>query len=58
MTCEHCARAVEREVGQVPGVDGVTVDLAGGRATVSVTSPVGLADLRAAVDEAGYTLVP
>ena len=28
MTCEHCRRAVQQEIGQVPGVQRVDVDLA------------------------------
>lgn len=34
MTCSHCTGAVERGLRGVPGVTGVTVDLALGRATV------------------------
>ncbi len=56
MTCGHCVSAVSSEVGAVPGVDGVDVDLAGGRVTVSGS---GFTDeqVRAAVDEAGYAVV-
>jgi copper chaperone len=34
MTCEHCVRAITEGVGAVPGVEGVSVDLAGGAVTV------------------------
>ena len=56
MTCAHCVNAVSDEVGQIPGVTSVDVELASGRVTVSGD---GFADeqVRAAVDEAGYTLV-
>jgi copper chaperone len=55
MTCEHCVNAVGGEVGQVPGVSAVAVDLASGRVTVT---GAGYTDdqVRAAVDEAGYEL--
>ena len=55
MTCEHCVRSVEEEVGEVPGVTGVAVDLASGR--VVVTGDASADAVRAAVDEAGYEVV-
>jgi copper ion binding protein len=58
MTCGHCERAVTEEVGRVEGVRDVVVDLAGGTVTVTVDRPVDRAEIAAAVDEAGYTLVP
>jgi copper chaperone CopZ len=53
MTCGHCRAAVTEEVGKVPGVTGVVVDLATGQVTVS---GAGFSDtaIVAAVDEAGY----
>ena len=56
MTCSHCVNAVSSEVGRLPGVTAVQVDLATGN--VTVTSEQALADdaVRAAVDEAGYEL--
>ena len=56
MTCGHCVSAVSEEVGRVPGVQAVAVDLESGQVTVTG------ADYRdeqiaAAVDEAGYALV-
>jgi copper ion binding protein len=58
MTCGHCERAVTTEVGRVEGVRDVAVDLAAGTVTVTVDRPVDRAEIAAAVDEAGYTLVP
>jgi copper chaperone CopZ len=57
MTCDHCVNAVTDEVGKVAGVEAVDVDLASGRVVVS---GVGFDDeqVRTAVDEAGYELVP
>jgi len=56
MTCEHCVHAVETEVGALPGVTAVAVDLdAGGTSTVRVTGAAELAteQVAAALDEAG-----
>ncbi len=54
MTCGHCVNAVTEEVGQVPGVTGVDVDLASGGLTVTSDAPVEESAVRAAVEEAGY----
>jgi copper ion binding protein len=56
MTCEHCVGAVREEVGRLPGVTDVAVDLASGRVTVTSEGPVATEDVRAMVDEAGYEL--
>ena len=58
MTCEHCVAAVSAEVGRIDGVTGVDVDLAGGAVTVTSTTPLDDAQVRDAVDEAGYEVVP
>lgn len=57
MTCAHCVGSVSGEVGQIPGVTGVSVDLASGAVTVTSERPLDEAAVRAAVDEAGYELV-
>ena len=56
MTCEHCVRSVSAEVAKIPGVTDVAVDLAGGTLTVTGDG-VTTDELRAAVDEAGYSLM-
>lgn len=58
MTCAHCVRSVTEEISAVAGVESVTVDLASGTVTVAASRPVDRADVAAAVDEAGYVLVP
>ncbi len=58
MTCAHCRRAVTEEISAVAGVESVTVDLATGTVTVTASAPLDRADIAAAVDEAGYSLVP
>ena len=54
MTCGHCVSAVTEEVGAVPGVTAVDVDLASGGLTVTGTGPVDESAVRTAVEEAGY----
>jgi len=58
MTCAHGQRAVTQEISGVDGVESVTVDLATGSVTVTASRPVDRADIAAAVDEAGYALLP
>ena len=56
MTCGHCVQAVTGELSALPGVDAVQVDLTSGAVTVTSAAPLAAADVRAAVDEAGYEL--
>ncbi|EQM74716.1 heavy-metal-associated domain-containing protein [Microbacterium maritypicum] len=59
MTCSHCVSSVSEELSALDGVAAVTVDLnAGGpsRVTIHSAAPVDPAAVRAAVEEAGYTL--
>jgi copper chaperone CopZ len=56
MTCTHCVASVREEVGEIPGVADVDVDLASGRLTVRGTD-VPTQAVRAAVAEAGYEVV-
>jgi copper chaperone len=58
MTCEHCVRAVTEEIGKLSGVTAVDVDLPSETVTVASDTPLDDTALRAAVDEAGYELVP
>lgn len=57
MTCGHCVNSVSTEVGRVPGVTGVQVDLTSGTVTVTSDQPVDDTTVHAAVDEAGYQVV-
>ena len=56
MTCGHCVSAVTEEVGALPGVTDVQVDLASGRVSITADAPVADEQVRAAVDEAGYAV--
>jgi len=57
MTCGHCVNSVSAEVGVLPGVSNVEVDLASGAVTVTSKQPLDTGAMRAAVDKAGYQLV-
>ncbi len=57
MTCGHCVNAVRTEVGKLPGVANVEIDLEKGAVTITSDDPVPADDLRVAVEEAGYQLV-
>ena len=57
MTCGHCAAHVTSEVHKLPGVTGVDVDVEQGRVTVRSEAGLPAADVRGAVEEAGYVMV-
>lgn len=52
ITCGHCASAIRAEVGCLPGVVGVDVDVAGKQ--VRVTGTADADAVRDAIAEAGY----
>jgi copper chaperone len=54
MTCDHCASAVRAEIGKLPGVTGVDVDVDAGTVAITGEPLPGDASLREAVEEAGY----
>ena len=56
MTCGHCASSVREEVGEIPGVTAVDVDLATGKVTVDSEHEVEPEAIQNAVEEAGYRL--
>lgn len=56
MTCGHCVAAVTEEVGRLPGVRHVRVDLASGLVTVTSDGVLDESAVAAAVSEAGYEL--
>lgn len=59
MTCAHCVASVAEELSALGGVERVDVDLAPGAAsTVTVTAdrPLTRDEIRAAVEDAGYSL--
>src|SRR5690606_24134597 len=56
MTCQHCVNAVTEEVEQIPGVESVQVALDEQAVTVTGPEDLSVDAIRAAVEEAGYTL--
>ena len=54
MTCAHCVRSVTEEISAIDGVTDVAVDLPTGAVTVTSDHPLDEAQVRAAVEEAGY----
>lgn len=57
MSCDHCARAVTREVEKLSGVRDIRVDVGTGVVTVDTDAVLSVTDVVAAIDEAGYELV-
>jgi len=58
MTCASCVRRVEKALGKVPGVAGVSVNFATERARVRAAPGVAATRLIAAVQAAGYEATP
>ncbi len=56
MTCGHCVASVTEEITEIDGVTDVAVDLPTGAVTVTSHQPLDQAQVRAAVEEAGYQL--
>ena len=56
MTCDHCVRSVKGEIEQLSGVSAVDIELATGDVTVTSEGDLDEAQVRAAVEEAGYEL--
>ena len=57
MTCNHCVHHVSMALSEVEGVKDVKVSLAEKSALVNSEDSVQFETLKAAVEEAGYTLV-
>ncbi|WBU37214.1 heavy-metal-associated domain-containing protein [Homoserinibacter sp. YIM 151385] len=59
MTCQHCVMSVTEELGELAEVEGVAVELrpgAASRVAITASEPIDGARIRAAVEEAGYTV--
>jgi copper chaperone len=57
MSCGHCAEAVTKALGALPGVSRVQVDLAKGRVTFENANPIPEEELARAIKAAGYEMV-
>jgi copper chaperone CopZ len=56
MNCGGCAASVREELGDIPGVRAVDVDLPTGTVIIQSEGPVTDAAIKGAVEEAGYQL--
>ena len=56
MMCQHCVAHVRRALESIPGAADVAVDLASGKATLTVPPAIADDALKAAVAAAGYTV--
>lgn len=56
-SCPFCAFGLEKKLGGIDGVAGVTMDLKGGKATVTLKKGATVSEqaLRQAAEEAGFT---
>jgi len=57
MSCGHCVKAVEKALGELPGVQKVQVDLGTGTATVESSASLDQELVRQKIQKAGYELV-
>lgn len=56
MTCNHCVASVSEEIGAIPGVTSVDVDLATGKVVIDSTTDLDPRAVSDAVEEAGYSV--
>ncbi|HCY62189.1 MAG TPA: copper-transporting ATPase [Oxalobacteraceae bacterium] len=56
MTCASCVARVEKALARVPGVTGASVNLATETARVALAPPTSFADVKAAIEKAGYAI--
>jgi copper chaperone len=56
MTCGHCVSSVRGEIGGLPGVSAVDVDLASGLVTIDSDGQLQTSAIKDAVEDAGYQL--
>ena len=56
MSCQHCVKAVTKALGEIDGIEAVTVDLNRGEATFEEVKPVALELLQERIKKAGFEL--
>ncbi len=58
MSCGHCVKAIEGSVGNLQGVDKVTVDLTNGKVDVEYnSSDLSLEAIKETIEDQGYEVV-
>ena len=55
MMCEHCAAHVKDALCKLDGVNSAKVDLAGKKVDIKAKRELSEAELKSAIEEAGYT---
>jgi copper ion binding protein len=55
MTCGHCKASVEKALGEIAGVQAVSVDLPNKKVAVQADDQVSVDTLVQALDEVGFT---
>lgn len=58
MTCGGCEQSIARALSLLDEVESVEADFTTGRVHVTTTAPVERASLEAAVEDAGYDVLP
>jgi copper chaperone CopZ len=56
--CAHCGRTIERELGELTGVQNVTVDIGGKTATIAWETPADWPAIESLLKEIGYAPQP
>ncbi|MCE5244566.1 MAG: copper ion binding protein [Syntrophobacteraceae bacterium] len=54
MSCQHCARAVDKALSEIEGVSEVKVDLSRGEVSFEESKPVDMKIVRERIEKAGY----
>ncbi|MFC1943476.1 heavy-metal-associated domain-containing protein [Chloroflexota bacterium] len=54
VNCDHCKMTIEREVGKLPGVASVNVDVDSKKAFIEFNSPTVKSEIEAMLAEIGY----
>ncbi|ERI89977.1 putative copper chaperone CopZ [Clostridiales bacterium oral taxon 876 str. F0540] len=57
MSCDHCVKHVTEALMGLNNIENVDVNLSAGRAVIETDGEVKDSDIKAAVDEAGYTVL-
>jgi len=57
MSCQHCVRHVEEALKELNGVSDVSVSLEGKYAIVQLAEQVSDAQIKEAIEEAGYEII-
>ena len=58
LACPFCAYGIEKQVGRLPGVAAVSIDMKSGTVTITMTAGASLteAEAKRAVDRSGFTM--